>query len=118
MLFLLTILQSFTSRLPVAIHYKAFDEEARQAVWANTLLRAQRNKPIHSVDWIDEDLQRLSHKSLNGHQIKNCVRTARLLAVSKGERLSMKHMQRVTKVLIGFNERKEIDLDSTTHWYA
>ena len=65
-------------------------------------------KPASS-DWprpprfVDADLATLARVSLNGRQIKNCVRTAQAIAVNEGVQLCMEHIRRVLDVTESFD---------------
>lgn len=67
--------QAFESRIYLKIRYKALDAIARKSVWSNFVDGNQR-----SNDTSDEQLGAHAEEPLNARQIKNAVKTAKLLA--------------------------------------
>ena len=52
-----------------------------------------------------DELQELGEKDINGRQIKNVVRTASVLATSRGEPLGYKHLEKVLDMMEQFDAR-------------
>ena len=67
--------QTFESRTHLKIRYKDLDALARKSVWSNFVDGNQCSNDIS-----DEQLGALAEEPLNGRQIKNAVKTAKLLA--------------------------------------
>ena len=80
---------AFESRIDLTLMYKSLDATDRKQVWKNFL---------HSIDVKDVDIDELGLEELakwdvNGRQIKSAVKTARILAAEKDERLNTKHLE-------------------------
>ncbi|KAM0263528.1 hypothetical protein ACHAQJ_001147 [Trichoderma viride] len=76
---------AFQSRVDLFLPYSDLTTDARRQVWQNFIKRAggaQRFK----VD--DEDYDRLSLLKLNGREIKNLIKSARLLGMKNGQRVT------------------------------
>ncbi|KAI0147041.1 P-loop containing nucleoside triphosphate hydrolase protein [Xylariaceae sp. FL1272] len=86
-----TIDTAFQSRVDLFLPYSNLSKEARRQVWDSFIDRAGRDM----FDVTDEGLDRLSDFALNGREIKNLVKSAKMLSVIKNgtkisaERLSM-----------------------------
>jgi len=76
---------AFQSRIHISISYKDLTKEARRIIWVNFLDTAE-----HTVT--KEELKLLADKKLNGRQIKNILKIARLLASRKEEKLGYQHV--------------------------
>lgn len=89
--------RAFHSRISVALYYAPLDREARKKVWKNFLAWAQ-------VEDIDADV--LSEYELNGRQIRNSVRLAQNLALTKGEKVGMRHFERTILINRQFEDMR------------
>ena len=69
---------AFQSRIHISLDYQNLTVEARRAIWENFL---EMGKERYNVS--GEELDELAKLSLNGRQIKNVVKTARLLAMQR-----------------------------------
>lgn len=76
---------AFQSRIHISISYKDLTKEARHIIWVNFLNTAE-----HTVT--KDELKLLADKKLNGRQIKNILKIARLLASRKEETLGYQHV--------------------------
>lgn len=84
--------EALYSRFHLFLRYKALSYEARKDVWANFLRAAS--------DQINEDyLDVLAMEDMNGRQIKNVVKMARLLATNEQASLTISHLQDVIKIV-------------------
>ncbi|XXH01683.1 hypothetical protein Hte_008044 [Hypoxylon texense] len=84
---------AFESRIHLTIHYPLLDFEARRHVWRIFV------KPDSASSSVDEkELESLARPELNGRQIKNIVKTARLLASRDKTPLSLSHLKTVLMV--------------------
>ena len=83
------------SRINVALKYKDLDEEARRAVWRTFL-------PPNSLR--DTAIKRLARHQANGREIKNCVRTASIMANYRKETLGIEHLETVLNLGMQFSE--------------
>jgi ATP-dependent 26S proteasome regulatory subunit len=75
---------AFESRIHLTIHYPNLDYKSRLHIrntFASILSKSE--------------LEHLAHEELNGRQIKNIVKTARLLATNERTQLAMKHVNSV-----------------------
>lgn len=87
---------AFESRIHLTIHYPNLDAAGRLHIW-KTFVGIGNSKTSLS----DDDLQSLAKNEINGRQIKNIVKTARLLSKQQGVPLGMKHVEMVLKVKKG-----------------
>ena len=85
--------QAFQSRIHVSMQYPDLTTASRRQIWAN-FLRASKQPSEFS----ETDLDELATVKLNGRQIKNILKTAQLLALRKGEKLSRKFVQTVMAI--------------------
>ncbi|KFA74043.1 hypothetical protein S40288_05149 [Stachybotrys chartarum IBT 40288] len=87
---------AFQNRLHVTLEYSDLDAPARTNIWRDHITRsAQKNK---TYQWTADMYEALGQLSLNGRDIKNCVRTA--YAYTKavdGEDLGIGQILRVLK---------------------
>jgi AAA+ superfamily predicted ATPase len=83
------------SRINVALKYKDLDEEARRAVWRTFL-------PPNSLR--DTAIKRLAKHQANWREIKNCVRTASIMANYRKETLSIEHLETVLNLGMQLSE--------------
>jgi chromosomal replication initiation ATPase DnaA len=91
-----TIDPAFESRIDVSINYPDLTAELRFQIWAKFLFRSQQIRS--GLDLTEEELQPLAQLNLNGRQIKSAVKTAQLLAMSKGEKLAITHLNAVLRL--------------------
>ncbi|KAG0129740.1 hypothetical protein HOY82DRAFT_487773 [Tuber indicum] len=105
--------EAFQSRIHIALRYNDLDKKARRVIWKTFLgmVAKEESGPDRALRDVvnDEELEGLARRELNGRQIKNAVRTAQALALSKNEGLSMEHLKLVLAVTEGF----EHDLKGT-----
>jgi SpoVK/Ycf46/Vps4 family AAA+-type ATPase len=87
---------AFESRIHLVIHYPPLDAPSRLHIW-KTFVR------MGNLDCgLDEkDLKYLAELDANGRQIKNIIKTARLLSKQEKLPLSMDHIKMVLKVKSG-----------------
>jgi DNA polymerase III delta prime subunit len=91
-----TIDPAFESRIDVSINYPDLTAELRFQIWAKFLFRSEQIRS--GLDLSENDLGPLARLNLNGRQIKSAIKTAQLLATSKGEKLSITHLNAVLKL--------------------
>ncbi|KAF4497993.1 TOB3 (member of AAA-ATPase family) [Fusarium agapanthi] len=87
---------AFESRLHLTIHYPNLDYTSRLHIW-KTFMNIDSNRSSLSADELDE----LAGVELNGRQIKNVVKTARLLATHERTQLAMSHISTVLRIKKG-----------------
>lgn len=93
---------AFQSRIHLTLHYQRLDKVARRKVWQILLERARAYPGIS-----EEDLDILAEEQLNGRQIKNAVKGAKLLAIADDIALNVDHIKLVLRVM-----RKSQSLDA------
>jgi SpoVK/Ycf46/Vps4 family AAA+-type ATPase len=87
---------AFESRIHLTIHYPALDTASRLQIW-QTFVRMG-----NSVSGLsDKDLESLASIEMNGRQIKNTIKTARLLSKQANVPLDLGHVDMVLKVKRG-----------------
>ncbi|KAH7092408.1 hypothetical protein FB567DRAFT_237317 [Paraphoma chrysanthemicola] len=78
---------AFQSRIHISLDYQELSIESRKTVWRNFLDSSTQE---HSIS--PEQLKELARMDMNGRQIKNILKIARLLASRKDEKLSHEHI--------------------------
>jgi SpoVK/Ycf46/Vps4 family AAA+-type ATPase len=84
---------AFESRIHLSLRYDGLNFEARKQVWVAFL-----GQSIEAEWFTGEQIDTLAEMDLNGRQIKNILKTAQLLATSKGTPLSFEHVQVITNL--------------------
>ncbi|RDW71005.1 hypothetical protein BP6252_07568 [Coleophoma cylindrospora] len=90
---------AFQSRIHLTLNYPGLDFPSRLLVWKNFVRNEKEG--VYVSDMSDADLEKMAEIELNGREIKNIIKTARLLATRKGTPLSMEHVQTVWRVKQG-----------------
>ncbi|KAI0886592.1 uncharacterized protein GGS22DRAFT_198988 [Annulohypoxylon maeteangense] len=99
--------QAFQSRIHITLGIPEFSESVRKQVWAIFIKDLGRKRIDGSPPLLTEEeckglgqevLKSWSRESLNGRQIRNCVRSALALAQNKQERLCAKHFNTVIRL--------------------
>lgn len=91
---------AFQSRIHLTINYPKLDIRSRMLIW-RTFVRPQSDSTQYASDIGERDLHILARTDMNGREIKNTVKTARLLASRKGVPLDMEHVATVLRVKRG-----------------
>ncbi|KAJ5848111.1 hypothetical protein N7455_012068 [Penicillium solitum] len=81
---------AFESRIHLSLAYKELDAESRRQIWTQFLTRTSNIEAF-----TDEQLDQVAKSQLNGRQIKNVIKTAGLLAWSKGRGLLYEDLKMV-----------------------
>ncbi|KAF2677328.1 P-loop containing nucleoside triphosphate hydrolase protein [Lentithecium fluviatile CBS 122367] len=79
--------QAFQSRIHISLDYQELSVNSRRTVWKNFLDSSPQEHCITK-----KELDELARMSLNGRQIKNILKIARLLATRKDAKLSHDHI--------------------------
>ena len=87
---------AFESRIHLTIHYPPLDIPSRLHVWKTFVQMGELESRLS-----EEDLETLAKIEVNGRQIKNIVKTARLLSKQEKAPLAMGHVEMVLKVKRG-----------------
>lgn len=87
---------AFESRIHLTIHYPPLDIQSRLHVWKTFVQMGDAKMRLS-----DEDLESLARIEVNGRQIKNIVKTARLLSKQEKEPLAREHVEMVLRVKKG-----------------
>ena len=87
---------AFESRIHLTIHYPPLDAPSRLHVWKTFVHMGNLESRLS-----DADLETLAKIEVNGRQIKNIVKTARLLSKQEKAPLAMGHVDMVLKVKRG-----------------
>lgn len=78
---------AFQSRIHISLNYEELTVESRKTVWSNFLESGTQEHEIDSLQLLE-----LARMNMNGRQIKNILKIARLLASRKDEKLRMGHI--------------------------
>jgi hypothetical protein len=78
---------AFQSRIHISLDYPGLTMESRKTVWKNFLDSSSQEHTISKTQLMD-----LARMDLNGRQVKNILKIARLLAGRKEEKLSYDHI--------------------------
>lgn len=87
---------AFESRIHLIIHYPALDIASRLHIWKTCVRMGNSESQL-----TDRDLENLAKNEINGRQIKNIVKTGRLLSKQQNVPLAMDHLEMVLKVKNG-----------------
>ena len=87
---------AFESRIHLTIHYPFLDVPSRLHVWKTFVQMGDLDSRLR-----EKDLETLAKIEVNGRQIKNIIKTARLLSKQEKAPLAMKHVEMVLKVKKG-----------------
>ncbi|KFY09596.1 hypothetical protein V491_08077 [Pseudogymnoascus sp. VKM F-3775] len=87
---------AFESRIHLTVHYPALDTASRLHIWKTFVGMGNPHSRI-----TDKDLAILAKNEINGRQIKNIIKTGRLLSKQQKVPLSMEHVEMVLKVKRG-----------------
>ncbi|KAI4961701.1 hypothetical protein J4E86_000730 [Alternaria arbusti] len=79
---------AFESRIDITLSYSSLGESDRLQVWRNFLATID----AQDVDVGEAELEKLAKLNFNGRQIKSAIKTAKILAARKKERLSAEHL--------------------------
>jgi len=94
--------EAFSSRISIAIHYNELDIHARHQVWCNFLSMAIGDDEMRKME-----IDKLSEFSLNGRQIRSCVRLGQALARTQNTTMKMEHL--ITTINISINFKNQFD---------
>lgn len=95
---------AFDSRIHVTLEYPDLDATARRTIWKAFLDReaasvaADDNGGGDTVRISEEEFDRLAGIVINGRQIKNIMKMAKLLSMQNGQALAYRHVQTVLQV--------------------
>lgn len=78
---------AFQSRIHISLDYPGLTVESRKTVWKNFLESSSQEHDISKAQ-----LTELARMDLNGRQIKNILKIAKLLASRKEEKLRLEHI--------------------------
>lgn len=84
---------AFQSRIHISLEYSGLSVSSRRHVWSN-FLSASSKKHTFS----DHDLDELAEHDMNGREIKNVLKTAKLLANKRGIDLGIEHVKSVLAI--------------------
>ena len=87
---------AFQSRIHISMQYDELSTSSRKHVW-NTFLN-MGSKEGGEGSFTLTDLDNLAERKMNGREIKNVIKTAKLLASRKGELLGAAHVESVLAI--------------------
>ncbi|KAI7777894.1 hypothetical protein LA080_002946 [Diaporthe eres] len=90
---------AFESRIHLTINYPKLDQSSRLHIWRTFANLGAADGSTSELD--EESMVRLAEAELNGRQIKNVVKTARLLAAGDKSPLRLDHVETVMRVKRG-----------------
>lgn len=85
---------AFQSRIHLSMEYSELSPSSRRHVWVNFI--SAGGTKAHG--FFDADLDRLVEYKMNGREIKNVLKTAKLLASKKKESLGVSHVETVLAI--------------------
>lgn len=93
--------EAFKSRVQLAIHFPSLGQEQRLQIWSNFIESMESEVNIRGIRKM---YTILSMAHLNGRQIRNTIKTARQLALSKKEVMGYTHLQETIKISNEFED--------------
>lgn len=91
---------AFESRIHLTIEYPKLDFTSRLHVWG-TFVRPHDESSQYASNITERELEKLAAEEMNGRQIKNVVKTARLLAAREGRKLALEDVETVLRIKRG-----------------
>lgn len=88
---------AFQSRIHLTINYPSLDQTSRRMIW-ETFVHPEKVQLQHESTITNPELDELAEMKLNGREIKNIVKTARLLANRKETGLGLGHVKTVLRI--------------------
>ncbi|KAI1345330.1 P-loop containing nucleoside triphosphate hydrolase protein [Xylaria sp. FL0043] len=79
---------AFQSRVDLFLPYYDLTNEARREIWRNFIERAGADR----FEVTDASLEKLSNLPLNGREIKNLIKSARMLSLRNGQKVAMERI--------------------------
>jgi SpoVK/Ycf46/Vps4 family AAA+-type ATPase len=79
---------AFESRVDLFLRYQDLTPKARRQVWGNFMDHAGRDK----FEVNDADLDELSRIGLNGREIKNLIKSAHMLTLKNGDKITAQRL--------------------------
>ena len=110
--------EAFKSRVQLAVHYPALNEDGRFEIWRNFIHILRDTDVDMNFGELEKKVAILARHKLNGRQIRNLVWTARQLAKYKKERLEYTHLEQVIEIANEFEEYLEKTHGHTDEVYA
>ena len=95
--------EAFKSRVQLAMHYPALDQDGRGEIWMN-FMHSLKDLPDVNYTQLKDKVDVLARHKLNGRQIRNTVNTARQLATFRKERLEYSHFKQAIEVTNEFED--------------
>jgi hypothetical protein len=93
---------AFQSRIHISLDYQDLTVESRKTIWKNFLDSSPQGRTITA-----EQLMDLARMNVNGRQIKNILKIARLLATHKDEKLGHEHIMTTLDVTQHFHHETQ-----------
>lgn len=87
---------AFQSRIHISLAYEGLSMSSRRHVWSNLLNATSSGSKKHAFS--DKDLDELAVHSMNGREIKNVLKTAKLLANKRSMELGIEHVKTVLAI--------------------
>jgi SpoVK/Ycf46/Vps4 family AAA+-type ATPase len=110
--------EAFKSRVQLAVHYPALDEDGRFEIWRNFICTLKDKNVEMNFEELNRKVPLLARNKLNGRQIRNLVWTAGQLAKFKKERLEYTHLEQVIEIANEFEDYLEKTHGHTDEEYA
>ena len=97
---------AFQSRIHISMEYNDLTTESRRTIWENFLVANPSGtiKLLPATDagppggFSSEEMDSLANYRMNGREIKNVLKTAKLVASSKAEELRFEHIMKVLSI--------------------
>ena len=86
---------AFQSRIHISLAYEGLSTSSRRHVWSNFL---NVSSPSKKHAFSDHDLDELATHHMNGREIKNVLKTAKLLANKRKMELGIEHVKTVLAI--------------------
>ena len=92
--------EAFQSRIHISLEYPPLDRLARTKIWQGFLERTldSEGRPGLDHELTEDHVETLAKLNINGHVIKNVLRTSNLLAAHQGRRLGFEHLKTVLEI--------------------
>jgi SpoVK/Ycf46/Vps4 family AAA+-type ATPase len=94
---------AFQSRIHISLEYGDLSISSRRHVWSNFLAASSK---AHSFS--DHDLDELAAHAMNGREIKNVLKTAKLLARKREMEMGIEHVKTVLAIENKYVKRHDV----------
>jgi SpoVK/Ycf46/Vps4 family AAA+-type ATPase len=96
--------EAFKSRIQLSLHYEPLTQPRRAQIWRNFFSRLESlGEDNIDFDDVENYITEISHREMNGRQIRNVITTARQWALFQNRTMTASHLKYAIKVTSKFD---------------